>query len=147
MQFSKNPPFHCRLFALFYDLLLVISICLIGSLLALCFTHGYPIQPQNPYFQALLFFLIFSFFIGFWCFGGQTAGMRAWKLYLVMKSPGDPVNATSIHPSFWRAVLRFFLVFLTQSCGGLGWLWIIIDPDRQTLYDRLSGTRVIYSEK
>lgn len=129
--------FFRRLAALFYDSLLLLSLFLIASLLILCFTHGASIPPQNPYYQTFLFFLTFAFFVGFWCYGGQTTGMRAWRLKIIT------IRGANI-PSFFRGSLRFFLMLITQACGGLGWFWIIFDPDRLTLYDRLAGTRMIF---
>lgn len=136
----SNPTLFRRLAALFYDALLLISLFMIGSLLALCFTHGTPIPPNNPYYQGFLFLITFAFFVGFWCFGGQTGGMRAWRLQLVTAAHGHT-------PSFFRASVRFILAIMTQACGGIGWFWILVDPEGQTLYDRLTGTRLFYSEK
>lgn len=133
-------PFYRRLLALFYDLLLVFALWLVASLLIILFlTQGQPISPDHPFYQyyrIMLFAIVFCFFVGFWAYGGQTAGMRAWRLKVVSRTNGNP-------PSSFRAGLRFLLIIITQTCGGSGWLWIFLDPDKQTLYDRLSGTQVI----
>lgn len=137
-------PFYRRLLALFYDALLVFSLWLVASLLIIIFlTHGKPIPPEHPFYQnyqVMLFAIVFCFFAGFWAYGGQTAGMRAWRIKVVSKLSGCP-------PSAFRAGLRFLLMIITQACGGSGWLWVFLDPDRQTLYDRLSGTQMIFLKK
>jgi uncharacterized RDD family membrane protein YckC len=40
-------------------------------------------------------------------------------------------------------MLRFSLGLLTCLPLGLGFLWMLLDRERRTLYDRLSGTRVV----
>lgn len=129
-----------RVAAFFYDVLLLLSTLLISSLFILFLTKGNPVPPQNPYYQVFLFFVIFAFFVGFLSFGGQTTGMRAWRLQVVTQKEDKT-------PSVLRASLRFFLALITQGCGGLGWFWILLDPDKQTLYDRLSGTKMIMVKK
>jgi len=140
-QHFLNPTsiFFRRLAALFYDSLLLVSVFLISTLLILFVTRT-PVPPQNPYYQTFLFALTFAFFVGFWCYGGQTTGMRAWRLKVISRKDRKVLN-------FFRGSLRFFLCLITQSCGGLGWFWIILDPDRLTLYDRLAGTRMIITSK
>jgi uncharacterized RDD family membrane protein YckC len=32
---------------------------------------------------------------------------------------------------------------LSISCGGLGYLWALVDKERLTWHDRISGTRVV----
>jgi uncharacterized RDD family membrane protein YckC len=42
-----------------------------------------------------------------------------------------------------RAALRFAAGLLSLASLGLGFLWIVVDPDRKAWHDRLSGTRVV----
>jgi uncharacterized RDD family membrane protein YckC len=64
----------------------------------------------NPWFSTYLFFICFFFYAGFWTHGGQTLGLRAWRLR-VQGRDGRGI-------SWWQALLRFLT-------GGL-WLLPIL---------------------
>jgi uncharacterized RDD family membrane protein YckC len=40
-------------------------------------------------------------------------------------------------------VRRLAAAALSWLALGLGWLWILVDPQRRAWHDRLSGTRVV----
>lgn len=69
-----------------------------------------------------------------WRRGGQTLGMRPWRLQLVDLS-GD-VPATG---ALWR---RYAMASLSLLPVGLGFWWAWIDRDRLTWHDRISRTRM-----
>jgi uncharacterized RDD family membrane protein YckC len=74
------------------------------------------------------------FFIWFWTHGGQTLGMRAWRLKVVGVD-GGPIG--------WRAaVVRCFGAILSWSALGLGYLWILVDREKLAWHDRMSATRL-----
>lgn len=127
-----------RLAALFYDLLLVIAVLLIGTLMILPFNHGHAVAPGNIYLRLYLLALISAFFIGFWHFGKQTVGMRAWRL-VMLDQHGNGI-------SLRQSCLRFALVLLNLICLGAGFFYLMIDKDKQTLYDRWLGINVFYLE-
>jgi uncharacterized RDD family membrane protein YckC len=77
----------------------------------------------------------FFFYGGFWVRGGQTLGLRSWRLRLV-RLDGGPI--TLVH-----AFKRFVGAILSWLCLGLGFLWVIFDRDKLAWHDRLSGTRLI----
>lgn len=126
-----------RLAANFYDLLLVAAILLIGTALALVITKGQAIPPGNFFYQVYLITLVASFYLWFWCHGGQTIGLAAWKLRVV-KSNQQKIT-------WQRACLRFGLGLLVFATGGLGLLWLLIDKGGLALHDRFSGTRLVLS--
>ena len=69
-----------------------------------------------------------------WRSGGQTIGMRPWRIYVTA--------ADGTRPS-WRALLlRFAVGTASLLLGGLGFWWAWIDRDRLTWHDRVSGTRM-----
>lgn len=71
-----------------------------------------------------------------WRRGGQTLGMRPWRVMLV------PMSATAAPP--WRALwVRYAVGTLSLACGGLGFWWALWDRDRLTWHDRASGTRLL----
>lgn len=76
-----------------------------------------------------------AYFCGFWMRGGQTLPMRTWRLRLE-RADGGPVGAR-------RALARHALAWPCVLAGGVGYLWALVDRDRQFLHDRLAGTRIV----
>jgi uncharacterized RDD family membrane protein YckC len=129
------PGLLRRLAAIFYDLLLLLALMLVAtSLITLPF--GMPDGGLLRAFQLFLFELIpLAFFGGFWWRGGQTLGMRSWRVKVV-RMDGTPLS--------WRDALKRHLAALLSCLAlGLGFLWILIDAEGLAWHDRLSGTRLI----
>ena len=75
------------------------------------------------------------FFCGFWVHGGQTLGMRAWRLRVV-RDDG--------HPLGWaRAMARFAAGIVAALPLGLGLWWSAFDRQKRGWHDRWTGTRVV----
>lgn len=78
---------------------------------------------------------VMGFFLWFWRNGGQTIGMRAWRLRLF--------SINDKHFGYRRAFLR--LVF---SLGGLGTLLVLLDfKSKQSLQDRIASTEILVLSK
>jgi uncharacterized RDD family membrane protein YckC len=91
-------------------------------------------------FQLLLFEVIpLIFFTGFWSRGGQTLGMRAWRLKRV-RADGSAVTWGDAFKRHLAAILSWLVV-------GLGFFWMLVDPDKLTWHDRLSKTRPVVLPK
>jgi uncharacterized RDD family membrane protein YckC len=75
------------------------------------------------------------FFCYFWLRNGQTLGMQAWKLRI------ESTHAAPLHPR--QCLLRCAGAVLSAICFGLGYLWILFDPERRAWHDRLSATRIV----
>ena len=84
--------------------------------------------------QLLLTAESYVFFAFFWRIKGQTLGMQVWKIKTV-KSDGAVMD----YPA---TALR--LITATLTLFPLGLIWMLVDPARLALYDRLSRTKVIY---
>ena len=70
-----------------------------------------------------------------WRRGGQTLGMRPWRLQVVSTEPGLPT---------WKALwLRYAMATLSLLLGGLGFWWAWVDREKLTWHDRVSGTRMV----
>jgi len=94
----------------------------------------------NPVFIALFIFgFIFIYFTFFWSFSGHTPGMALMGLRVV-PAHGGPTSLT-------RSIFRFFACIPSILSLGIGFLWIIIDDQRQAWQDTLASTFVIYTWK
>jgi uncharacterized RDD family membrane protein YckC len=123
-----------RLIAMFYDALLLLSVLLFATALALLLTRG-SLDYHNPFFRTYLFMTWFAFFAWFWTHGGQTLGMRAWRLR-IQRPDGRPIT-------LWQALLRFLVAIPSLLLGGIGFLWLLVDRERMTVYDRISESIIV----
>ena len=147
-----------RLAALLYDALLVIAILFIAALpLPLVEESVRTLWWARILEQLYLVTAWFLFFGWFWTHGGQTVGMKAWRMKLLREN-GDK-------PSWRDALIRFALssgcFYLLLALFGLGilsgkiafilagitfglaFLWILIDRKGCAWHDRLSRTRLV----
>jgi uncharacterized RDD family membrane protein YckC len=127
-----------RLMAMLYDLFLLLSVLLFASALALLVTRG-TLDYHHPLFRSYLFIICFSFYAWFWIHGGQTLGMRAWRLR-VQRLDGKPIT-------LWQALLRFLSAIPSLGVFGLGYLWILVDKKRMALHDRISESVIVLLPK
>lgn len=147
---SNYPPanFIRRFAALVYDLLLAVSIAVIAHLLLsviLIIIAQSSVLSLEHYKEGLVGFLatyrsahllfliscVAIFFMWFWTHGGQTLGMKAWRLR-IQNEDGSP-----IHPR--QAVVRVCFAF-----AGLGNLAMLVDWQRKrALQDRLSDSVMV----
>jgi uncharacterized RDD family membrane protein YckC len=140
MQTSSNKQTYSpaglivRLLAMFYDSLLLFSALLIATALALIVTRG-ALSYHNPFFRTFLFMICFSFYAWFWLHGGQTLGMRAWRLRL-QRPDGQPV-------SVWQVLLRFLVAIPSLALAGLGLFWMLVDKDKLAIHDRISESVIV----
>jgi uncharacterized RDD family membrane protein YckC len=125
-----------RLMAMLYDSLLLVALWFLSAIPLLYLP---PEARQLPGMRLAIQFyfalVAFGFFGGFWVHGGQTLGMRAWRLQLVTER-GRGIG--------WaRALVRFLAAILSWLCLGLGFLWILADRQGLAWHDRLSKTRLV----
>lgn len=128
-----------RLLAMLYDLLPLGALWFAIAALVLAARGGVPVTPNSP--AALLEFALmlavgFGYFGLSWRHGGQTLGMRAWRLRLV-RLDGQP------RPSWRDLARRYFAAGVSLAAFGLGYLWSLFDSERRTWHDLASGTAVV----
>ncbi len=66
--------------ALIYDAFPILALFLITSLVLVLLRQGNEVQPRTLWMQLILFLEVFLYFTYSWKKGGQTLGMRAWKI-------------------------------------------------------------------
>ena len=127
-----------RLMAIIYDLFLLIALLFIATAIAMAFNQGNAIEPGQalyPLYVACLLIISFCFYGWFWTHGGQTLGMKTWKMRLQQN------NARSI--TWPLAFIRFTTAMISWSAAGLGFLWSLFHPQRRTWHDIASNCVVI----
>jgi uncharacterized RDD family membrane protein YckC len=131
----EPAPVWRRFAALCYDLLLVTALVVCFTLLVLAVRLGAPVPPGSWWFPLAILGLAMTFFCGFWVHGGQTVGMRAWRIRVV-RDDGSRLG--------WpRAAARFAAGFMAAVPAGLGLWWGALDRNGRGWHDRLTRTRVI----
>ena len=126
------------------------------------FAYGYSALGQYRaeagqarwYFQGFLFLVISAYFIGFWSDGRRSLPMKTVAVRLV-DLQNRPLTAT-------RAALRSGLIWILAlvpatlafelhpawlMLWALSFVWAAFSPQRQTLHDQLSGTRLVIDSK
>lgn len=128
-----------RLAAIFYDSLLLGALWMGATFPLLFLTHGEAVPAGDPIYTVYLLLIGWAFFGWFWTRGGQTLGMRAWRIQ-VQTPAGRPIG--------WRAAtFRYLAALFSWLCLGLGFLWQWVDREHITWHDRLSRTRVVVLPK
>jgi uncharacterized RDD family membrane protein YckC len=145
--------------AMIYEAVVVVAILFIATLLF----HGAAVERlaglSRVILQIYLVTVLGIYFVWFWQ-RGQTLPMKAWRLRLT--GPGGKVSAA-------RAFARYLLAAITigTTCAAALYLrehpdsavaWIALAPgvlsigwalgnaDRQCLYDRIAGTRLVRTD-
>ena len=119
-----------------YDLLLLIAWVFIPwVIISMVMERSY----DGPLFQAMVYLQIGLFFTYFWRLKGQTLGMQVWKI--------KTINDRGEILTFAECVVRFFFATFSFAVMGLGFVWILFDPNRLAWHDRASSTRVVFLGK
>ena len=142
-ELSDYPPAGIgkRLLAILYDLFLLSALLFIAAIFPLLLNHGTAITRDNG---ALVFYVIhplylltvcFGFFGWFWTHGGQTLGMRTWKLKIISVQSGAI--------SWQQAGIRFVVAIASWLCGGVGFIWSVFTKDKRCWHDIASQTKMV----
>ncbi len=139
--FSPCPLWR-RLLAILYDTVLLCCLVFIAW-------QPVPLIPESlhPALErtirlGYLLAICFLFFGWFWRHGGQTLGMRAWKIKLTPMYPDrtpDPFRAVT-----WEtAWLRFIAALFSWITVGAGFAWSAFHPEKLAWHDLFSSSRLI----
>jgi uncharacterized RDD family membrane protein YckC len=131
-----------RLLAALYDALPVLALWFVAAILALALTGGaldVHRLPQKVFVQALLLAFTAAYFVVSWRHGGQTIGMRAWRLRIV-RNDGRPLDTR-------QSFVRFGVSLLSLAALGLGFWWALFDAQNRTWHDIAAGTVMVRLER
>lgn len=135
---TPASPF-VRLAALLYDALLLTALWFVVGGIAVAVNGGEGLAENNPFMPTAMFLIWVWFNLHFWRRGGQTLGMRAWRLRLLTTNGN---NLTLL-----QCLLRLVAAVPSLALFGLGYFWILIDKDKLAWHDKYSETRVIREPK
>lgn len=133
-----RPSLSRMLAVMFYDSLAVFSLLFFASLIAVMMNSGEAISQGNLFFITYLFSVSWLFYSWFWTHGGQTIGMRAWKVYLLSDAPS--------RISWRQATIRFTAAFLSWIPLGLGFWWPYFKENQKSWRDSISSTYLHYDK-
>ena len=123
-----------RFAAIFYDTLLLAGVLVFAFIPFVALFGDLAKDGYNPLSTLYLVAVALLYFGWQWTHGGQTLGMKTWRIRLVSLE-GGPVSGR-------QAMVRFFVALLSWAAVGIGYIWALRDPDCLTWHDRASGTRM-----
>lgn len=135
---QQRPSFFRHIAIISYDLFLLLATYLVTTFIIVILNQGEAISQGNPFFLAFLFMLSFFFYGWFWTHGGQTIGMRSWKVKLYSHS------GTAI--TWQQALVRYLFAIAAWLPLGAGFWWQFIMKNNQSWPDLFSGTYLIYDK-
>lgn len=94
---------------------------------------------QSPWFGFGWVLCICIFYWFFWQRGGQTVGMRAWRLKLV-STDASPLTTKQL-------VIRILVAPISLGAVGLGYFWCLFNKKKLAWHDLASSTQVIQLPK
>ena len=133
-----------RLGALLYDTLLLLALFMVATAIMLPLTGGEAITPAGHpalefVYRAVLLVMLVGFYGLFWTRRGQTLGMASWRLR-VEREDGSLLPWTD-------TVRRLAAATVSLAAAGLGFLWVLFDPERRAWHDRWTRPRVVLLPK
>ena len=124
-----------RFGVMFYDLILLGAVLFFASLFMVLPLRITTDHHLYPLFIAYVHLVCFLFYGWFWTHGGQTLGLKTWRIRLVSES-GDVVN--------WKqALIRYIASLICWLSAGIGFLWCYTNQERLAWNDIWSKTRLV----
>jgi uncharacterized RDD family membrane protein YckC len=129
-----KPGLLRHLAVIIYDFLLLIAVLFLATAILLPFNGGEAFTNHKILYSLYLLAVSFCFYGWFWTHGGQTLGLRAWKIKVLNYEHGVI--------SWQQAFIRFAVAFLSWGLLGLGFLWVVIDKNQRSWHDMASKTEL-----
>ncbi|GAA3910904.1 RDD family protein [Halomonas cibimaris] len=137
-----------RLGAMLYDGFLVMAIWLLVTVAHLAFLRfvlgrsAESIGTESLAVATLRLLLVCSaaaFFTYCWRRGGMTLGMQAWRLR-VQTPEGAPISLV-------QSLIRCTAAWVSLAALGIGYWWVLFDPQKRSWPDIASGTQTVVLPK
>ena len=124
-----------RFAAMFYDALALLGIWFVVGGIGVGLEHGVAVPADSLLFKGVLLLLSYLYFAFCWRRGGQTLGMKSWRLRVV--------NASGTRLTWRQTLLRFGAGILSWLPLAMGYWWSLVDPARRTWTDRASDSQLV----
>lgn len=135
---SLSPGFFRHMAIIAYDALLLLALLFLATAIVLPFNAGEAFTSSQFFFPIYIILISFLYYGWFWTNGGQTLGMKTWKI---------KIQTLDRQPITWPlAFKRFFLAAVSWSFVGLGFLWKFFDKKQYTWHDHLSKTSLFFEQ-
>jgi len=145
-----KPSAHIvrRVFSLVYDALPAVALCMVIAFVFVVVmtitehdqrAYVHPWTPIWGLELTLCWIVVGAYAVLSWRGGGQTLGMRPWRLRVVAPDGGKPTTRA--------LVIRYVVGTLSLLAGGLGFWWAWIDRAKWTWHDRASRTVIRHEPK
>ena len=133
-----------RLAAMLYDGLILIALYILAGFIMVglikAITGEFPGDHiPRPVLMSVFFIIVFFYYSHSWRRGGQTVGMKAWRIRLI--SEYKPQVTVS------QCMLRVGSGFFSLLIVGLGFWWMLFDKRQRTWHDMASMTRIVFLPK
>ena len=130
-----------RLMSLVYDFFLLLGITFAYGVLLVLIRHALNIDPLEPFGLLVNLLILLGlwgccsiFYCWCWIKSGQTLGMKSWRIRL---------KNTQNQKLGWRQCwLRCVVATLLNTCFGIGLLWCLVDRQKRSAQDIITGTQV-----
>lgn len=136
MNDATPRPAHLgwRIAAAIYDFFPLLALWMATGAASIAVTGG-TLDYHVWWYRLLLLSVTAGYFVLSWRYGGQTIGMRAWRLRVV--------GHEGVSPDWGASLLRFVAAQVSLAALGIGFLWCLFDRERRGWHDLASGTRVL----
>ena len=132
----RPASFGRRLGAMVYDALAVIGIWFLVGGIAVGLHHGEALPAADLPFRGLLLGVAYAYFAISWRRGGQTLGMKSWRIRVV-----DDANGGGLR--WGQTLTRFAAGLLAWLPAGFGHWSALFHGRGLGWSDRASGTRLV----
>ena len=139
---GRTAGFVTRLLAYVVDIVVLAGIVALGGWIAVLIDTvfeqmGLDLNADIATIYVFLIPWIFgTYFVVFWSLTGRTIG----KWFMGLKV----INADGNPPTIGRSFIRFIGYGVSAIVFWLGYLWVLIDSDRQAWHDHMAKTWVVY---
>ena len=143
-----TAPTWRRFAAIVYDTFLLAALWMIATMAMTLVAPNHPIV-----LRFVVFWIGFAFLGWFWTHGGQTLGMRAWRVR-VERFNGEPIHIATALLRYMAGLAPIVLALYCVSISGwiaspialAGFIPCAFDARKRALHDLVAGTQLVSAQ-
>ena len=136
----NKTPLWKHFASFLYDIFPLIGLFIVTSLIVAIIRKGDIVAQHTLWFDVLIFSEMILYYVYSWKLGGQTLGMRAWKIKII---PSDE----RLNLTWLQALIRFIIGVASTLLLGMGLFWKLVSKNNQSWMDLASRSKTINVEK